>query len=198
MSVQGLVTLYKGMIEMVRKLSIEKETAFFEYHSRIVFGVLKREGIKRTHPDYDDFVQQGLLKLVEAYESFPEDPEEEAFIYPFGGFAFKKIQWHIKDLRRKEYRLSSNELPWPDLMQENYPDRQSQFENECLIMDLFKEMLVYLTKKEQLYLIDAVIHRLTVTEIAKKYQVSRKTIYQWRKSIIVKLDPFLVQLKAAR
>ncbi|WP_034549750.1 sigma-70 family RNA polymerase sigma factor [Carnobacterium funditum] len=181
---------------MIRKLSIEKETAFFERHSRIVFGVLKREGIQRTHPDYDDFVQQGLLKLVEAYETFPEDPEEEAFIYPFGGFAFKKIQWHVRDLRRKEQRMSLNESAWPALMEENYPDRQSHFENECLAMDLFQKMLVVLTKKEQLYLIDAVIYRLTVTEIAQNNQVSRKTIYQWRKSVITKLQPFLVHLKA--
>lgn len=180
---------------MIRKLSSENETAFFERHSRIVFGVLKRIGIQRSHPDYDDFVQQGLLKLVEAYETFPEDPEEEVFIYPFGGFAFTKIQWHIKDLLRKERRKSSNESAWPELMEENYPDRQSQFENKCLTMDLFKEMLVCLTKKEQLYLIDAVIHRLSVTEIAEKNQVSRKTIYQWRKSIVKKLQPFLVYLK---
>ena len=180
---------------MTRKLSVEKETAFFERHSRIVFGALKRIGIQKSHPDYDDFVQQGLLKLVEAYETFPEDPEEEAFIYPFGGFAFTKIQWHIKDLLRKENRKSSNESAWPELMEENYPDRQAPFENACLTMELFKDMLVCLTKKEQLYLIDTVIHRLSVTEIAEKNQVSRKTIYQWRKRIVQKLEPFLVQLK---
>lgn len=182
---------------MERKLMTENETAFFDRHSTIVFGVLKRLGIQKTHPDYDDFVQQGLLKLVEAYETFPEDPENEAFIYPFGGFAFTKIQWHIKDLRRKERRKALNESSWPVLMEENYPDRQSQFEKECLEMDLIYEMLEYLTKKEQLYLIDAVIYRLTVTEIAEKNQVSRKTIYQWRKSMMKKLQPFLVHIKPA-
>lgn len=180
---------------MTRKLTVENETAFFERHSRIVFGVLKRIGIQRSHPDYDDFVQQGLIKLVEAYEIFPEDPEEEAFIYPFGGYAFTKIQWHIKDLLRKENRKTTNESAWPELMEENYSDGHSQFENDCIAMELFKEMLMCLTKKEQLYLIDAVIHRLSVTEIAAKNQVSRKTIYQWRKSIVKKLEPFLIQLK---
>lgn len=180
---------------MLRKLTRENETAFFERHSRIVYGVLKRIGIQKSHPDYDDFVQQGLLKLVEAYETFPEDPEAAEFIYPFGGFAFTKVQWHIKDLLRKENRKVANEAAWPEIMEENYPDSHSQFEQECLAMDLFKDMLLVLTKKEQLYLIDAVISRLSVTEIAAKNKVSRKTIYQWRKSMTTKLTPFLEQLK---
>lgn len=195
MSVQGLVTLFEGMMKMLRKLAVEKEEAFFERHSGIVFGALKKEGVLRSYPDYDDYVQQGLLKLVEAYETFPQDPEHPEFIYPFGGFAFRKVQWHIRDLRRKQHRIHSNESSWPEFMEENYPDTQPWFEENWLEMELFKEMLLLLTAKEQGYLIDAVVYQLTVTEIAPKNQVSRKTIYQWKKRIQQKLEHFLVFLK---
>lgn len=180
---------------MLRKLAVEKETAFFERHSGIVFGALKKEGVLRSYPDYDDYVQQGLLKLVEAYETFPQDPEDPKHIYPFGGFAFRKIQWHIRDIRKKQKRISVNESAWPEFMEENYPDTPTQFEADWLEMELFKDMLPLLTVKEQGYLIDAVIHQLSVTEIAQKNQVSRKTIYQWKKSIHKKLEHFLVFLK---
>ncbi|MFL2101313.1 hypothetical protein [Desemzia sp. FAM 23989] len=55
---------------MIRKLTEEKERDFFEQYSGMVHGALKRLGVWYMHPDYDDFVQQGLVNPVEAYETY--------------------------------------------------------------------------------------------------------------------------------
>lgn len=180
---------------MIRLLSEEKERAFFDQHAGIVHGALKKLGVYRSHPDYDDFVQQGLLKLVEAYETFPEDLEQEAFLYQFTGYAYKKVRWHMLDLLRKQQRKWNYEMPWPDEVAMEQPDTQLSFEQSYQDMDLLKEMLPLLTKNEQAYLLDAVVKQLSVTEIAAKQGVSRKTVYQWKKRVAEKLNHFLLILK---
>ncbi|WP_035052321.1 sigma-70 family RNA polymerase sigma factor [Carnobacterium pleistocenium] len=180
---------------MIRTLSEDKERAFFDQHSKIVHGVLKKLNVSWRHADYDDFVQQGLLKLVEAYETFPEDLEQEEFLYQFTGFAYTKVRWHMLDLLRKQQRKWEREMPWPEHLESNRPDTQVPFEQAYQEMDLLKEMLPLLTKNEQAYLLDAVVNQLSVTEIAKKQAVSRKTVYQWKKRVAEKLNHFLLILK---
>lgn len=180
---------------MIRTLIEEQERAFFDQHVGIVHGALKKLGVYRSHPDYDDYVQQGLLKLVEAYETFPKDLEQAEFMYQFTGFAYRKVSWHMLDLLRKQKRKWDREMPWPEDLEKEQPDTRLSFEQAYQDMDLLKEMLPLLTKQEQSYLLDAVINRLSVTEIAEKQGVSRKTVYQWKKRVAEKLNHFLLILK---
>ncbi|MER2227438.1 MAG: sigma-70 family RNA polymerase sigma factor [Carnobacterium sp.] len=180
---------------MIRRLSEENEKGFFDQHSGIVYGVLKKLGVNRNHSDYDDFVQQGLLKLVEAYETFPKDLEQAEYLYQFTGFAYTKVRWKMLDLLRKQQRKWESEMPWPEDFVKQQPDTHLPFEQAYQEMDLLKEMLPLLTKNEQAYLVDTVVTRLSVTEIAKKQGVSRKTVYQWKKRVAEKLAHFLLILK---
>ncbi|WP_054710869.1 helix-turn-helix domain-containing protein [Secundilactobacillus paracollinoides] len=45
---------------------------------------------------------------------------------------------------------------------------------------------------ERQYLIDAVVHQMTPTEIAEKHGVSRQTVYQWRRKVREKLKQLRV------
>ena len=99
------------------------------------------------------------------------------------------------DLLRKQQRKWNYEMPWPDEVAMEQPDTQLSFEQSYQDMDLLKEMLPLLTKNEQAYLLDAVVKQLSVTEIATKQGVSRKTVYQWKKRVAEKLNHFLLILK---
>lgn len=180
---------------MIRTLREEQERAFFDQHAGIVHGALKKLGVYRSHPDYDDYVQQGLLKLVEAYETFPKDLEQAEYLYQFTGFAYRKVSWHTLDLLRKQKRRSDREMSWPEDLEKEHPDTHLSFEQAYQDMDLLKEMLPLLTKQEQEYLLDAVVNRLSITEIAEKQGVSRKTVYQLKKRVAEKLNHFLLILK---
>ncbi|MDN6625990.1 MAG: helix-turn-helix domain-containing protein, partial [Pisciglobus halotolerans] len=51
-----------------------------------------------------------------------------------------------------------------------------------------------LTPSEQELLLDLVFCEMTVTDAAKKYQVSRKTIYKRRQKISSKLQPYYEEI----
>ncbi|MBM6615352.1 sigma-70 family RNA polymerase sigma factor [Desemzia sp. RIT804] len=181
---------------MMRKLTEENERDFFDQYSGMVHGTLKRLGVWHSHADYDDFVQQGLLKLVEAYENYPKDFEQMECAKQFGGYAYQKVYWHMIDLLRKQKHKWEREMAWPEDLEANQPDIQMSIEQSYQEMDLLKNMLPLLTKKEQAYLVDAVVNRLSVTEIAQKQGVSRKTVYEWKKKVAEKLVDFLEILKS--
>lgn len=178
---------------MKRELSEEMEADFFYVHESIVYGAIRRCGVSYMHPDYDDFVQIGLLKLVDAYKEFPKDLFQEEYFYQFTGYAFRKIRWAIIDELRREQRKHENEGALP----ETFDERQSSDSNDetdWVIWELFHSMLHCLTEKEQEYLKDSVIHQMNVTEIAKKREVSRKTVYAWKKQVAKKLAHYRAAL----
>lgn len=181
---------------MMRKLVEEKEQDFFDQYAGMVHGALKRLGVWHTHPDYDDFVQQGLLKLVEAYETYPKDLEQAEYLKQFGGYAYQKVYWHMIDLLRKQKRKWESEMAWPEDLEGQHPDTHLSIEQGYQEMELLAQMLPLLTKKERAYLVDAVVNQMNVTEIAQKQGVARKTVYVWKKQVAVKLAGFLEVLKS--
>ncbi|EXJ23350.1 hypothetical protein ADIAL_1258 [Alkalibacterium sp. AK22] len=180
---------------MSRQLSEELEQDFFFVHSGIVYGAVKTCGIRYDHPDYDDLVQTGLIKLVEAYQTYPEDLLQEEYIYQFTGYAFQKVRWALIDELRKTSRQQKRETVLPDYDSVGETERGVSMNEDWLVWELLPSMLSLLTENEQGYLKDAVIKQLSVTEIASTYGVSRKTVYQWKKRIAVKLDSFKHILK---
>lgn len=175
---------------MKRRLTKEMETAFFFVHDSIVFGVLKRCGIFPTHPNFDDFVQIGLLKLVEAYETFPQSLFEEDHFYQFTGYAFTKVRWGVIDALRKEQKEQEQLCTFPSDFEKFGTQLSDSSTDDWIVWELFQSMLHCLNKNEQAYLRDSVLNQMTVTAIAKKHNVSRKTIYVWKKTIAKKLKHF--------
>ena len=174
---------------MKRQLTKELEDDFFFVHDSIVYGVLKRCNIWFDHPDYDDFVQIGLLKLVEAYEHFPEDLFHEKGFYQFTGYAFQKIRWALVDELRKKSLAMGRETDWPDDT-DSWQSLTVKDNEDWMIWELLPSMLRCLAPNEQKYLKDAVLNQLSVTEIAKKYGVSRKTVYSWKNKTAQKLEHY--------
>lgn len=178
-----------------RRLTPEKEAAFFEQYAGIVYGAMKRLGILCTHPDYEDYAQHGLMKLVEAYETYPETVDHTNSRNPFAGYAYQRVRWHLLDLLRKAQKKTEHETGLPETFDTLYPDDQSPVEESQVERELVRSMLSLLTETEQRYLVDLVLHQLTPTEMAEKYGVSRKTVYTRRKKIGHKLRHFLPVLK---
>lgn len=180
---------------MKRVLEERLEHDFFFVHDSIVFGAIKKIGIRYDHTNYDDFVQVGRLKLVDAYQEFPEDLHEEAYFYQFTGYAYRKVYWGLMDQIRKDQRIIEREDGLPESFEEWGADEHQLFDQDVVIWQLFYSMLNCLTKKEQRYLKDLVFEQLSITEIAAKYGVSRKTVYVWKKQVAKKLAHYEAVLK---
>ena len=179
---------------MKRQLTRELEDDFFFVHESIVHGVLKRCSIWFDHPNYDDYLQIGLLKLVEAYEIFPKDLFNETYFYQFTGFAFQKIRWAIVDELCKKSRKAGFKTGLPEDL-DSFQTLTFSDNEDWIVWELFPSMLNCLSKSEQSYLKDAVLEQLSVTDIARKHSVSRKTVYGWKKKVGHKLEHFKTALK---
>lgn len=170
----------------MRILTEELAEDFFFVHEGLVYGALKKCGINRLHQNYDDFVQIGLWTLVRVYEQFPDDLTQEEYYYQFTGFAFQKIRWAIIDEIRKDQLKKEREQVVAEFFEEDV-GCTSESNEDWLVWQLLPSMLNCLAPAEQNYLKDTVFNQLSVTEIAKKYEVSRKTVYQWKKRTGIKL-----------
>ncbi|WP_423188953.1 sigma-70 family RNA polymerase sigma factor [Alkalibacterium sp. f15] len=180
---------------MIRQLTEEVASDFFFIHDSLVYGVLKACHVSYNHPDYEDYLQVGRLKLVEAYENYPNDLNEEEAYYRFTGFAYQRVRWGILDELRKAAKQRERESALPDdsILENQLMGYTS--DDDVLFLGLFQSMLVCLTEQEQAYLIDAVMLELSVQDIARKYGVSRNTVYQWKHKIGEKLIHFKNDLK---
>ena len=174
-------------MEIHRKLQTEKELEFFIQFEGVVFGVLKRLTIHPLNPHYDDFTQIGRLKLVEAYEMYPDDPFDEEHRGRFVGYAFTKIRWGIIDEIRKQNLRQEREQVWDETFDNTLPSADNDLLEMTLENEWLQEVLAPLNEKERRLVIDLCIYNITITAIAKKENVSRKTIYQRRTNLKKKL-----------
>ena len=177
----------------IRTLSSEEEAAFFDRYAGIVYGVCKKLNFSFFHTDFEDFVQLGLLKLVDAYEMYPYSLEEENSI-TFASFAYQHVYWHFLDILRKEQKRTKHECTLSEENKQLKTESVGQI-HSFIETDLFKKLLSCLTPTEQELLLDLVFYELTVTAAAKKHQVSRKTIYKRCKHIRSKLLPYYEEIK---
>lgn len=180
---------------MKRQLKEDLADDFFFVHESIIYGVLRACHITLTNPDYEDFLQIGRIKLVEAYEYFPKNLSSEMHFYQFTGYAYQRIRWAILDEVRKDSKRYSNEYELSEEYLSFIPNEADINEDNILLSDLFQSMLYCLSKREQDYLIDAVIYRLNMSEIARKYGVSRKTVYKLKYRVSEKLKQFKTDLR---
>lgn len=171
-----------------RKLKNNLEHEFFAQFEGVVFGVLKRLNISPWHPDYDDYAQIGRMKLVAAYEEFPQNPWHQDHRNKFVGYAFTKIRWAIIDALRKQATHRENEQEWNELFDTTLACTQPQIADNLLEQEWLTAILQLLTPEEKRLIIDLCIYHLTITTIASKEGVSRKTIYQRRNRIKNKLQ----------
>ena len=170
-----------------RVLLPNKEAEFFNQYEGVVFGVLKRLSIHPTNPDYEEYVQTGRLRLVEAYEEFQENPWKEEHINAFVSYAFTKIRWGILDHLRQNVRIQQREQEWDDSFNHTLSFKKDEFVDQVLEKEWFTQVLSLLNPSEKRLVVYLCNHQLTITAIARKEGVSRKTIYKRRNQIKQKL-----------
>lgn len=182
-------------MEIHRKLQTENEREFFEQYEGVVFGVLKQLTIHPLSAYYDDLTQIGRLKLVESYEKFSEDPFDEEHRGRFVGFAFTRIRWGIIDEIRRYNLRNQREQIWDESFDHTLSNSDDCLLEGTLENEWLQEVLAPLNDKEKRLVIDLCMYNLTITAIAKKEGVSRKTIYQRRNRVKEKLQKTLYPLK---
>lgn len=145
-------------------------------HHKIIYGALKKLGVRPNHDRYQDLAQDGWVYFTEIYEKYPSDPVANR--KPFLAYAHQALYRRFLNDLQKTKRHSSHVI-------EEEVDMTTVAEAGDMVSDqidaaLFEEWLSRCQGVERRYLIDAVQLQMTPTEIAEKWHVSRQTVYRWR------------------
>ncbi len=153
----------------------------------LLYGALKKSHIYAGSPDFEDYLQIARISFCEAYQKYPEVVTNEN-LYSFKGFAFQRVYWKLIDAQRQNGRRQNNEtsLNEAGLALLELPNDQN-FQNDLEMKIYLEHLLPNLTEEENLFLKEVYQNDLTISQVALKYQVSRKTIYRWRRNLAAKI-----------
>ncbi|MGX6962316.1 sigma-70 family RNA polymerase sigma factor [Vagococcus xieshaowenii] len=158
-------------------------TEYFDHYEPMIYGVLKSLTIHRYHPHYEDLVQTSRLLLWELLVQTDDLPQTEQERYQLGGYLYQRIRWRIIDLLRRDNQYAGHVdiyNPIEEMTEvTDLPSRPEIPSVEYLLTHEWQQLPPHL----RTYLIATVDYQLTITEIAKNLNVSRQTLYTWRKQL---------------
>lgn len=161
-----------------------EETLFTTYHS-LILGALKKYHITPSHPEFDDYLQHARIELLLTHRDYQKRPDNRP---PFRPFVYQKICWATVDKIRKEQRRYDK-----DIIEDSQLDlltEDKDISSSLATTDLYHQFSQTLTPCEKKYLADRFFDQLTMSQIADKHKVSRKTVYRWRDGVRKKYKKF--------
>ncbi|GEL15351.1 sigma-70 family RNA polymerase sigma factor [Pediococcus cellicola] len=152
-----------------------------ENREKIIYGAAKKLHLHPAQTNYEDFIQEGYLTFVQAYDRYPSSPLDNP--QKFCIYAYQAVYWRFLDLIRQSNRLADqievNPLP---LVNQAHSNLEEAF--EAIYQDeLFAQLYNSCTKSEQMFLIDCYVYHLKSSEIACKHHVSRQCVSNWRRRV---------------
>ncbi|MGX4686662.1 sigma-70 family RNA polymerase sigma factor [Vagococcus sp. JNUCC 83] len=154
-----------------------EDTLFTTYHS-LILGALNKCHMTPSHPEFDDYLQHARIELLLTYRDYDKQSEDKP---PFRPFAYQKIYWATLDKLRKEQRRIDK-----DIIEDTHLDYLSEdtdFSSCLSTTDLYYRLLETLSISEEKFLNDRFFNQYTISQIADKHNVSRKTVYRWRDGV---------------
>lgn len=155
-------------------------------HRAVVYGALKRLNVRPYHDYYEDLKQEGFIKFAQKYNQYDgEDKEKQRLAYIYQG-----VYWHLLDLLRHDSRdrqrnlavMDNDDMDWQDCLRD--PERfVENVDGAMLLTQLWK----ICDEKQRRYIRGSFELGMTVTEIARHWRVSRKTVYQWKQEVREKM-----------
>lgn len=166
----------------MRTLTEPIMTQLLSQYNGVIYQAMKQTGIYKSSPDFEDFYQIGCMKLFEAYQTCSEDPLSEEHRYQFVKYSGQKLRWAFLDQKRKD-KVHAERIEFDSEEQLEHVPSFDYFETDLEFQEQVAQLINSLTTREFLFLKERFYLGLTITEIAKKHNVSRKTVHQWRNKL---------------
>ncbi|CAI2624262.1 hypothetical protein AKUH4B412M_02290 [Apilactobacillus kunkeei] len=159
----------------MNNLDVGFEFLMKQNHVGIVYGVLKRLNIRVDNPQFDDLKQEGFIHLATKYSQYNDELDDDRIC----GYLFQAVYWHLLDILRKQQRTNDHVISVDTEVDGDgfYPH------DEIDGINLLNQLWLHCTINQRKFLCCAYNESMTVTDIARKYHVSRKTVYQWKKGV---------------
>lgn len=155
-------------------------------HEKVIYGVLKHLHVSRQDPDYEDLVIEGQIAFAQAFCTYCQahDSVTEEAVMPY---IYQKIKWRLLDLLRKKMRTKQRECGLPENASELWIVANCQ-NDDVIVRDLLEGLWNLCTPKERKFLELQLYSNLNLVKTAKTLEISRKTVYNYKRSILRKLD----------
>ena len=163
----------------------ETTNQLFEQFEGVIYHVMKKLNIQKNNSEYDDFLQEGRLLLLEAYQETQLNPLESTdTAKQFNSYLQRKLYWKfLNSSTKKNIETVKFNQDW---MQESEKDPY-WFEVESDYKEFFR-MLTKIQMKTLQYMMQS---DESVTEYAKRIGRTRSAVQQDILSIRKKLKKFL-------
>ena len=137
-------------------------------NKKLVAGALKTAHVRPTYSSYEDLLQDGILIYAQSLDEAPkcQDPAVT------DRFAFRRVYWRTLDQLRRHQRDEEAATPLDFAYDLASLDEFEHTERGLLI----KEALEHLREPEYLVITLNLCNGLSLKEIAKKQQLSYRTV----------------------
>ncbi len=152
-------------------------------HQRLLYGALKAAHVTRYHPQFDDCVTVAHLTWLAAYQNF--EPTIATNLEDFRKYAFCRIKWRTVDYLRKQTLRTSVQVPVENAVMVPITPMLTQ-ETHWYVSDLLNQLAKRCSPEESIVLTELFLAEHSVTEIMQAHGVSRRTVYNWRASLLKK------------
>jgi len=157
----------------------------------LIYKTMNRMKIFKNHMDYDDFIQELQIQLIEIFYRFDGNPlasDEDRF--KFTAYANNGLYWHGLNLLKKNdseflHAEDDDQLDW--VIYEN-SDLMQALNSNLHIEDFLKQARKRLTYEDYLLLMFLVEGEYSIEDIADFFELDMSTIYERKKRIQQRLQ----------
>lgn len=142
-----------------------------------------------THIDYEDYAQELRIKLLEIGKSFDGKPlVKKDDRYRFIAYADNGLAWHLVNLLKKNKPVTAVS---PEILEETLEDFliTPHYQVDAQLAEYASYAKQALDSQEYLLYLMLMDQSFTGEEMANLLGISRSTLYEWKKSIQIKLNP---------
>ena len=171
-------------------MEINYEDKLITKHHVLILGALKKCHITSFHPMFEDYLQIARWVLIDTHRQFIREGKP---LESFHNYVYQRIYWKITDEIRKDKNLydESTTEDEIDISELEHMLADTSLEDTVEIKVLLSQLQKVLTPQEKIYLEESFFNDLTISEIASKHKVSKRSVYNWRDKVAIKYLLFL-------
>ncbi|MFW7420196.1 sigma-70 family RNA polymerase sigma factor [Vagococcus fluvialis] len=171
-------------------MEINYEDKLITKHHVLILGALKKCHITNFHPMFEDYLQIARWVLIDTHRQFIREGKS---LESFHNYVYQRIYWKITDEIRKDKNLydESTTEDEIDISELEHMLADTTLEDTVEIKVLLSQLQKVLTPQEKIYLEESFLNDLTISEIASKHKVSKRSVYNWRDKVAIKYLLFL-------
>ncbi|WP_124059182.1 sigma-70 family RNA polymerase sigma factor [Vaginisenegalia massiliensis] len=172
---------------------VSTEEAIIQQYRPLVWSCLRKAGIDMKRFDYDDYLQIGLLALVQAARTSQTDPLVPPY-YQFLAYARRQIMWKLRDQQRRSIPHEQAEQLAESIPEYGDDGGLQRLEDTLVDQDLIRFLLSKLAAEDRTFLAFLMLHgEEKIACQAQLLGISRKTFYQRRAKLAKRIRPLLEQ-----